>query len=76
MDSLTSITETSENVIFFAFISLLVSFGICIYVKQFFDSKTEISTRVIQKKSKSSSKEYVTGKRFNFWSMGNTFRKL
>ena len=49
-----------------AFMSFLVSFGICIYLKQFFDSKAEISTRVTKKKSKSSSKEYIKGKHFKF----------
>ena len=75
MNCLKLASETSENVFLFAFISSFVSFGICIYVQQLFDSsfKQKISTRVIQKKIKRLSKEYVTGKRFNFWPVRNTF---
>ena len=61
-------SERSENVSLFYLISSFVSFGICIYVQQLFDSKfkQKMSTRVIQKKINCLSKEYVTGERSKF----------
>ena len=63
---LTSVSETSENLYFFDFISSLVSFVVYIYVQYFFDmvrNKLEtiknIYTKVNKKKIKSSRKERV-----------------
>ena len=63
---LTSVSETSENLYFFDFISSLVSFVVYIYVQYFFDmvrNKLEtiknIYTKVNKKKIKSSRKEHV-----------------
>ena len=61
-----SVSETSENLYFFDFISSLVSFVVYIYVQYFFDmvrNKLEtiknIYTKVNKKKIKSSRKERV-----------------
>ena len=64
MDSLTSLSEVSENLFLFVFILSLVFLGVCIYA-YFFDavrnqtSNEKRSAGVHQKKIKSSSKEYV-----------------
>ena len=47
-DLSTSLSETSENLYLFVFVSWLVSFGICIYTQCFFD--VWIFTRVNEKK--------------------------
>ena len=62
-DFSTSISETSENVYLFVFISWLVSFGVCIYIQYFFDvvrnklQTKNIYARVDEKKIKSSRRD-------------------
>ena len=59
-DTSTSASETVENISLLLFIS---PFGVCIYVHYFFDVvkiNKKISTRVNQKKIKSSGKQFVT----------------
>ena len=59
-DTSTSASETVENISLHLFIS---PFGVCIYVHYFFDVvkiNKKISTRVNQKKIKSSGKQFVT----------------
>ena len=63
----TSVSETSENVCLFVFISWLVSSGVCINI----NSKQKISSRVNQKNIKRSRKKYVMWTCFKFWSMKN-----
>ena len=67
-------SETSKNMYLFVSVSWLISFGVCIYIQYFLD--VQIFTRVNQKKSKSSRKEYVMWMCFKFWPIKNIFRKL
>ena len=77
-DFSTSVSETSENVYLFVFISWLVSF----YTQYFFDvvrnklQTISIYTRVNKKKIKCSRKEYVMWSCFKFWPMKKIFQKL
>ena len=72
MDLSTSTFGRSEQLFLFVFISLFVSFGVC--VKSNFQKK--ISARVNQKKIESSSKEYVTKTQFKFRPTKNIFQQL
>ena len=66
----------------FVCISWLVSFGVCIYIRYYFDvvrnklQTTNIYTRVDKKKIKSSRKEYVIRICFKLWPMKNIIWKL
>lgn len=62
MDSSTTLSEASEHVFLFAFILSLVSLAVytftCIYIYiYFFETVKKISSKVHQKKVRSSSKE-------------------
>ena len=78
----TSVSEASENVYCFVFISLLISVGVCIYIKYFFNvvgnklQTINIYAKVNKKKIKSSRKEYVIRPCFKFWPIRNIFWKL
>ena len=68
----TSISETSENVYLFVFISWLVSFGVCMYIQWFFDvvinkhQTISICTRVNRKKIKVQDKNMSCTRALNF----------
>ena len=43
-----SVSETAENVYLFAFTAWLVSFGVCIYLKYFFDVVTPNNKHLLE----------------------------
>ena len=71
-----SASETSENVSGFAFFHRLFPLKYVFACSIFFiQTLNKISTRVIQKKTKSSSKKNVTGKRFKILTNEKQFLK-
>ena len=77
MDSLTSTSETRENVFpFFLFHHLFFLEYVFTYAVGSSVSSKKYLVEINQKKIKSSSQKCFTGTRFNFSPMKNIFRKI